>query len=265
MKAYRQALGLLTLALALGAQADDSISDNSFLIEEAYNQEAGVVQHISVFQRLRGGDWAYGFTQEWPLFGQRHQLSYTLPLQRAPGEAKLGLGDVAINYRCQLTSGRVASAPRLTLLIPSGDERRGYGSGAVGYQLALPVSAAVSPRLDAHANAGFTLTPSARSADRARATARAFNLGASAVFKTRPSFNALVEAVYVRTEDVVGPNATQWSGQAFISPGVRWAYNFNSGLQIVPGLAIPIGIGPSDGERGVLVYLSFEHPFRKAR
>src|SRR5262245_17587450 len=44
------------------------IADNSFLIEEAYNQEAGVVQHISVFQRdWRSSAWAYSFTQEWPL------------------------------------------------------------------------------------------------------------------------------------------------------------------------------------------------------
>src|SRR6185312_16420034 len=52
------------------------IQDNSFLIEEAYNQESGVVQHISTFERADGGDWAYSFTQEWPLGGIRHQLSY---------------------------------------------------------------------------------------------------------------------------------------------------------------------------------------------
>jgi hypothetical protein len=46
-----------------------------------------------------------------------------------------------------------------------------------------------------------------------------------------------------------------------ISPGVRGAINFTSGLQIVPGIAIPIGAGPSHGERGVFFYLSFEHPF----
>ena len=53
------------------AEADKPIvSDNSFLVEEAYNQEAGVVQHISVFQRgTQSGDWAYSFTEEWPVPG----------------------------------------------------------------------------------------------------------------------------------------------------------------------------------------------------
>ena len=31
------------------------IADNSFLVEEAYNQEAGVVQHVSTFSRPEGG------------------------------------------------------------------------------------------------------------------------------------------------------------------------------------------------------------------
>src|SRR5688500_8196222 len=59
------------------------IEDNSFLVEEAYNQERGVVQHINTFSRATGATgWMYTFTQEWPLAGQKHQLSYTVPLAR---------------------------------------------------------------------------------------------------------------------------------------------------------------------------------------
>jgi hypothetical protein len=32
---------------------------------------------------------------------------------------------------------------------------------------------------------------------------------------------------------------------------------------VVPGLAWPIGIGPSGGTDYLFVYLSFEHPFRR--
>jgi hypothetical protein len=38
------------------------IQDNSFLLEEAYNQGTGVVQHISTFAVGSGGDWGYTFT-----------------------------------------------------------------------------------------------------------------------------------------------------------------------------------------------------------
>ena len=34
-----------------------------------------------------------------------------------------------------------------------------------------------------------------------------------------------------------------------------------NGLQIVPGVAFPIGAGPSSGDHGVILYLSFEHPW----
>src|SRR5205807_6402543 len=67
-------------------EGESQIQDNSFLIEEAYNQDPGVVQHIQTFSRAtRGGDWLYTFTQEWPVPGITHQLSYTLPLARVNG------------------------------------------------------------------------------------------------------------------------------------------------------------------------------------
>ena len=40
------AMGLPALAVAEGAK---KTQDNSFMVEEAYNQEAGVVQHIQSF------------------------------------------------------------------------------------------------------------------------------------------------------------------------------------------------------------------------
>src|SRR5918992_1519983 len=40
------------------------ISDNSFLVEEAFNQEAGVFQNIFNLVVADGGEWEAGFTQE---------------------------------------------------------------------------------------------------------------------------------------------------------------------------------------------------------
>ena len=36
---------------------------------------------------------------------------------------------------------------------------------------------------------------------------------------------------------VVGPDQTQVQTATYLSPGIRWAYYFPSGLQIVPGIA----------------------------
>jgi len=260
---------MLSLAVSR-ARAQHPIQDNSFLIEEAYNQEKDVVQHINAFSRASpSGDWVYTFTQEWPLGGQRHQLSYTLPIQDVHSElaASTGIGDLALNYRYQaIGSGasRVAFAPRLSLLLPTGKSRAGLGSGGEGLQLSLPVSWVWSARVVTHWNAGLTHTFSARDEATDKADTNAWSLGQSFVWLLLPRVNLLLETVFVRAQTVTGPGRTETSDAMFVSPGIRWSYNFDNGLQIVPGVAFPIGVGPSRGNHAVFAYLSFEHPFRKA-
>lgn len=260
---------LLTLAAApLRAQADTAaaagpIQDNSFLVEEAYNQDPGVVQHISNFIRSRGGDWTYTLTQEWPLWGMKNQFSYTLPLAHAGGST--GIGDVFVNYRYQLVGNAeaaVAVSPRLSVILPTGDEKKGFGNGGVGFQGAVPLSVVViENRLVAHSNAGLTWTPKAKDATGNEAAATSVYLAQSVVWLVRPMFNLFVEGLWTRDEAVAGPRSTAASHSATVSPGVRFGWNLPHGLQVVPGVAVPIGIGPSAGERSLFLYLSFEHPF----
>lgn len=266
-------LPALLLATALTAQEkkEGPIQDNSFLVEEAYNQEAGVVQHISTFTRYRESkDWIYTFTQEWPVFSQKHQFSFTLPWQRlgASLDGKQAFGDVALNYRYQLLGdgdAPVAISPRFSLLLPTGDEKTGYGRGATGYQVNLPVSFMLGEAFVGHFNAGATRTPQARNPLGDRATTQDVNLGQSLIWLAHPRFNVMLEYVHARNQAVAGPNQTQTQTATYLSPGIRWAHNFASGLQIVPGLAVPIGVGASRGEKAIFLYLSFEHPFTKAK
>jgi hypothetical protein len=242
--------------------AQSPIADNSFLIEEAYNQEARVVQHIGVFQRGRDGSWAYGFTQEWPFFSPSHQVSFTVPvLEDARGQPRLC--DVLLNYRYQLVGGDrpVAVAPRVSLQLPTGDPSRDVGDGALGVQANLPVSVRAGRHLVTHWNAGVTWVPRAAAASGDRAAAAAVSLGASAVWLARPRFNVLLELSWARAENVIGPDATATSEELLLAPGVRWAHDFANGLQIVPGLAYAAGVGPTRGADAVILYLSLEHGF----
>jgi Putative MetA-pathway of phenol degradation len=230
------------------------IQDNSFLVEEAYNQERGVVQHISAFQRANSGNWAYGFTQEWPIGGIRHQLSYTIPVENGEG-AGAGLGDVALNYRYQLLGGpsaRLIAAPRVSILLPTGDEEKGRGQGALGFQVNLPVTWVLSREIVTHWNAGATVW---------RSTTHSLNFGASAIWLAGPSVNVLVETVADVSKlvsiDGRTVNETGW----ILNPGVRGALDAGD-LQIVPGIAYTIGLGEGSDEDGIFLYLSFEHPFQ---
>lgn len=97
-----------TLAVFFGfvpfCHCADDIQDNSYFIEEAYNQETGVIQHIQNFMYLKTKNYAYSFTEEWPVGGQTHQLSVTVPINHidADGAFASGVGDIALNYRYQL-------------------------------------------------------------------------------------------------------------------------------------------------------------------
>lgn len=254
------------------ASSGRSFQDNSFFIEEAYNQEPNVVQHITTYNRFWSSrDAIATFVQEWPVPEHaRHQLSYTLTGMSAggfPGSGP-GLGDIGLNYRYQVLGGseaRVAFAPRFSVLLPSGQARLGRGSGGIGFQGSLPVSIVLARRWVSHWNVGTTLIHSARNELGEHAAMIGYNLGQSVIFLAHSRFHLMLETIWNGTESVVAAGHTQRMHTLIMSPGVRWAYNLSHGLQIVPGVAAPVGVGPSAGEKGLVLYLSFEHPFGKGR
>ncbi|MHB9071971.1 MAG: transporter [Desulfobaccales bacterium] len=255
----------MAVSAGFAKEETNKIEDNSFLIEEAYNQEYGVIQHIQSFQyNIRNKQWAYVFVQEWPVPGQTHQLSYNIPVYRLTDDGyRTGLGDVQLNYRYQLVykEDLVAVAPRLSLLLPTGDYRQGFGRGNPGFQTNLPISLTLADKWVNHWNAGLTFTPNARGEDGTKSHALDFNAGTSIIYLLHENFNLMLETAWNAVNTVDGGNGTQLEHSLFINPGFRFAINFESGLQIVPGISFPIGIGPSRGEYGVFFYLSFEHPF----
>lgn len=250
------------LATAAFSQDTDArlakgVQDNSLLIEEAYNQEPGILQHISNLRR-QGRDWFFSFTQEWPLGSQTHQFSYTLPYSflRNDGRRVRGVGDVLLNYRLQAlyeSDGAPAFAPRLSLILPTGSERKGIGSGSFGYQINLPFSKIVTDRVTLHANAGVT---SLFDVDGRRPTG--YSLGGSAVYAATRDFNLLLEMVGERNETVDSDRKIERELALILSPGARYAFNLPAG-QLVAGVGAPIRLTKEKPSYGVMFYLSFEH------
>ena len=254
------------MALTAAARADEApapLADNSFLIEEAYNQEPGVIQHIGLFSRAAsGGGWGLSLTEEWPFRSQRHQLS--LGVQLAKGGGDTAFGDTLVNYRYQvpIADGRLAFAPRLSAIHPTGHEERGAGLGAFGLQVNLPFSAELHPRWVAHTNAGLTRVDGAGDGAVVEFDLETLNLGQSLIFRATPRINPMLEVVWAR-ERQDAPAATLTTEEGFVALGVRWGHDFASGLQIVPGIAYAQGFDDADGEEQWLFYLSFEHALRR--
>jgi len=219
------------------------ILDNSFLVEEAFNQEAGIFQNIFVFTRSERGVWEGSFTQEWPVMSIRHQVSFSMPFSYTDGDGTAG--DLALNYRFQLweeSGRRPAFAPRITMLLPTSAEH-----DEVGWQINFPFSKQAA-RVYLHANAGGTFDASGNSP---------FVAG-SAILAVAPMFNVMLEAV---VQSAPGLEDGEREIVRTISPGLRAGWNFGD-RQLVAGFAVPITRG-AERDIALLGYLSYELPFKR--
>jgi len=227
--------GIASAQPAGGSARKFEIADNSFLIEESFNQEPGVFQNIFTWTRSEGGDWIASFTQEWPLGTMRHQLSYTIPFSQTGGAT--GLDDVLVHYRFQLTTEsatRPAISPRVSVVLPTAS----IESGAPGLQFNLPVSKQFGD-FYVHANAGGQWLQDADATTL---------LGASGIWRVTPMFHLMLETVAALGD---------WTT---ISPGFRRGWNIGD-RQIVVGAAVPITRSDLRSTAAFLTYFSYELPF----
>jgi len=280
MRNYRFAGAVLAamvwLAGATANAADerpiDVIEDNSFLIEEAYNQEPGVVQHIFSAQYTTSGrthGWQFNFTQEWPVFSQDHQFSYTIPSYHLidDGTRTSGLGDILLNYRYQLVyEGDIkpAVAPRFSLILPTGNRKKNTGDNVVGYQINLPVSKKITDQIGLNFNLGGTFLPHVKSpvdanGKSAKKSLSSLNVGGSAIYALLPRFHLMLEWLGNSEQSFSNFGKRERSFLSTMSPGFRTAVVNQDKLQIVTGAAMPIGLNRKTDNFGVFLYLSIEH------
>lgn len=229
------------------APAPFAITDNSFLVEEAFNQEPGVVQ--SIFNvRADENAWLSTFTQEWPLFTQTHQISYTITFGSLGNGT--GLGDAAVHYRLQLTTerpGRPAISPRFSVLLPTGSDDKDLSAGSAGYEVNLPVSRQFGD-IYLHANAGYVHYPEDDYV--------APKIAGSAIWRARAMVHLMLEGVAEFVE--AGPSRETVTT---ISPGLRAGWNRGE-AQTVVGVAVPVQFAYGRTDASVLAYFSYETEWR---
>lgn len=131
------------------------ISDNSFLIEEAYNQERGVVQHIvklnnyfAYESEFSGDNLDLSFAQEWPLGGQKWQGAYAVSTDREFEQSWL---DLQLRYQLYSKDG-VAAAPYIAF---SAAAHKNTSLEEQRFRVGLPVSMDLSGHTVLHLNGSF--------------------------------------------------------------------------------------------------------------
>ncbi len=240
---------------ALDPRRPFEISDNSFLVEEAFNQEAGVFQNIMLMQHPGAGEWSFEFTQEWPLGGQRHQLSYTVPVEaiRPPGveDYDVARGTIALHYRYQLSTesgSGVAISPRVSVLVP-----RKRISNHPGLQFNLPVSKQFA-NMYVHANGGVTVEGVGSGGAAAR-----WHAAGSLIYRAWPMVHVMLESVYRANEhETEAGREDGW----LVAPGLRGGFNLGD-HQLVLGAAIPVGLLNEYDTQDFIAYISYELPFMR--
>ena len=238
-----------------GSSRPWAIVDNSFLVEEAFNQDPKVVQNIFNWTRTQDS-WQFTFTQEWPVPGVRHQLSYTF-LVTSIGSTQ-GLGDMLVNYRLQVLEegpGRPAFSPRVSAILPSGS--RSVGAHQAGLQVNLPFSKQ-DKDFYFHWDAGFTWVPR-----ESRDDLLSPSFAGSAIYRVADMVNVMLEAVFAENDSDQPNGTTRFTRSVIVSPGIRGGWNLKGDKQIVIGAAIPITWVEGTTEAGVFAYFSYELPFKK--
>lgn len=232
-----------------------SIEDNSFLIEEAFNQSSGVIQYTLINQ-LTNGSTNFNFECEFPLKRELHQLSFSIPAKL--DQSFFGLEDLVISYR-PLLSGRhrwVMVAPRFSLVIPTGKFSRGFGSGLFGLEWNLALTKRLSRGLITHVNLGSShLLNNTELATLPEDKTRENRLqnrfaGASLILALARNCDFMTE--FKATNEVKG----NWNLAA--NPGFRFLLKVKE-FAIVPGISSPLEWRSGKPMLSqILVYLSIE-------
>lgn len=253
---------------ARAQQFSDAIEDNSFFIEEAYNQEERIVQHISntIYTINPNHEFAFTFTQEWPFTTETHQLSCTLSFLSLNSNLDRGIGDIVINYRYQLytKASWAVVAPRMSLILPTGNDDKGLGNGVFGLQGDIPISKRLSDEFIVHANAGGTILPAVKgltvAGEQVQRTLVSLSLGLSAIWLAERCDNFFVESIYTIESRIDGNGEVEQDHTILLNPAYRHAIDIG-GLEIVPGIGFPVTIGKASTDVGLFFYLSFEHSY----
>lgn len=259
-------MSLICLIFALFTfSAFAAIEDNSFLMEEAFNQEWGVYQFIQKYQTSKvAKGYEYSFENEIPITDKTHQFSYEFSRGRGDADSDTAISDTTLNYRWQpLNKDGMLLSERFGLIVPTGSVEKESGNGVYGFEFMQAATITINDRFMNHWNMGFSVLPNAetKGIDKKR-TITSFTAGSSIIYLWKDNVNFLVEGV-LESGQGVNPDGSKSSETSFtINPGARFAWDLEwKDTQIVPGISFPTELLNGPTEHGVLVYLSIEPKF----
>lgn len=230
-----------------------SIEDNSFLLEEAFNQSPGIIQYTAS-AKFHHGTAALNFEFELPIRGESHQLSFSIPAKVF--QSNTGMEDLVFSYR-PLLSGRqrwLMLTPKISVILPTGNFAHGLGNGTFGLEWNIAMTKRISRKLISHINAGSSYSLCDTQLEILEKRLQSRFAGMSVIFAVARRFDLLAEVI--AADEVSAPVKSHLS--LIGNPGFRLLLNIN-GFAVVPGMSTPIEILSGRPRLSqVLFYLSIE-------
>lgn len=245
---------------------ETGIEDNSIFIDEAFNQDKGVQQHITTFSFFRE-EVILHYTHELPLINERHQLSVTVPYSISNSQNKNyhGINDVTVAYQYWLLKkdNRLMATPGIAFQIPTGDTQVNNQSGFAGLTGYLALSKRISDKLIIHTNGRlgyFKKIKSPNQSSDLELPPTKFHSGTSGisfVWLVSDKLNFLIENINTREHEFIN-NKRKTNNQYTLNPGLRTCFNSRN-TQFVLGASCPTNLVKNKKtELGFLFYLSIE-------
>lgn len=242
------------------------IADNSFLVEEAYNQESGVYQFVQQYQTTAANRiYDYSFTGELPITHLKHQFSFEVPYSRSGIGGKTGLGDVILSYRWQpYNHNGKMEAHRFGLILPTGGVEEEHGNGVTGVDYVFASTSPLGENFQFHWNLGGSYIPEAKLAGKQeRENLMALSFASGLVYHWHERLDLLVEFLTIASDSFNYLRKSEDFTYDFIlNQGVRSATLLDwKNAEIVGGLSFPVRYAEDHLSSAVLVYLSVEPNF----
>jgi hypothetical protein len=239
------------------------IDDNSFILEEAYNQRPGEFQFIQIYRSYKSGkEYRFISEGEMPLGSEKHQFSYQFARENGADEGSVG--DTTLNYRIQsLNEPDLLMAHRFGLILPTGSVDKESSYGVTGLRYVQANTFILNDYWDNHWNLGINHYPEAKVkfSDKRR-TLNEYGIGSSLIYHWKDNLNLLLEATYETLEELNLNSKKKFRNIFTLLPGVRTAIDLSwKETQIVPGLGFPVRFEDEDIDHGLFVYLSIEPKF----
>lgn len=251
---------LFLLVSLLSLPAWGGIEDNSFLLEEAFNQKKEEYQFIQKYYTSTSGYVEYLLEIEAPLSDdETHQISLDISRIRPEEIPASSFSDLNLNYRYQaLNRNGMILTEKIGLVLATGKVENETSNGAMGAQLMQVATFKFSERFMNHWNLGTTIFPEAETAAGEK-TILEFTGGTSLINNYSDNLNFLLEAVLQTFESYDEDKNVNNELRFYLNPGLRFALDFDfKRTQVVPGVSFPVQYSDGEVRPGVFLYLSVE-------